>query len=63
MQVWFFIDEEGKGLKTQVHTSSGHKALDEAALKVADVIRFSPALNREKTVKVWIALPITFVIR
>ncbi len=63
VQVWFFIDEEGKVLKTQVHTSSGHKALDEAALKVADVIRFSPALNREKTVKVWIALPITFVIR
>jgi protein TonB len=63
VQVWFFIDEEGKVLKTQVHTSSGHKALDEAALKVADVIRFSPALNREKKVKVWIALPITFVIR
>ena len=63
VQVWFFIDEEGRVLKTQVHTSSGHTALDEAALKVADVIRFSPALNREKRVKVWIALPITFVTR
>jgi protein TonB len=61
--VWFFIDEEGVVQQTQLHTTSGHRALDEAAMKVAGVIRFSPALNREKRVPVWISLPITFVIR
>lgn len=58
--VWFFIDEEGKVLRTQVKESSGHKALDDAALLVANIIEFTPALNRDRRVPVWISLPITF---
>ena len=58
--VWFFISEEGQVLDRRVARSSGHIQLDEAALQVADVFRFSPALNREKVVQVWIQLPITF---
>mgnify|MGYP006278933737 CR=1 FL=1 len=61
--VWFFIDEQGGILELQVRESSGHRALDEAALKVAEIIQFTPALNREKQVHVWISLPITFQIR
>jgi protein TonB len=61
--VWFFIDEDGEVVRTQVHQSSGQKALDAAALKVADVIHFTPALNRDKRVPVWISLPITFQTR
>ncbi|HEX7089394.1 MAG TPA: TonB family protein [Longimicrobiales bacterium] len=61
--VWFLIDEEGKVRKYQVKESSGHEALDEAALKVADIMRFSPALNRDRKVTVWVALPITFTVR
>jgi len=61
--VWFFIDETGTVQKSQVKESSGHKALDEAALKVAEIMRFSPALNRDKKVAVWVALPITFAVR
>jgi len=63
VEVWFQIDEEGIVRKTLVKTSSGHGALDQAALKVADVVEFSPALNRDKRVPVWISLPITFTIR
>ena len=58
--VWFFISEEGRVLNRRVSESSGHVPLDEAALKVADVFRFTPALNRERIVPVWIQLPITF---
>ncbi len=58
--VLFLIDETGKVLETKVQTSSGQAALDEAALKVAEVAVFSPAMNRDKPVPVWIALPITF---
>ncbi len=63
VQVWFFIDAAGKLERTLVKVSSGHNALDEAALKVADLIRFTPALNRDKPVPVWISLPITFTVR
>ena len=62
-KVWFFIDETGELVKTEVHTSSGHQALDDAALKIADVYEFSPALNRDKPVPVWVALDITFKTR
>jgi protein TonB len=61
--VWFQIDEEGVVVQTEVKTSSGHDALDRAALEVAGIIEFTPALNRDKRVSVWIALPITFTVR
>lgn len=60
VQVWFYIDEDGRVLDTRLQKSSGHKALDDAALKVADIMEFTPALNRDKRVKVWVAFPITF---
>jgi len=63
VQVWFFIDEQGRVQQTQVNESSGHKALDDAAITVASIIQFTPALNRDKTVPVWISLPITFTTR
>jgi protein TonB len=63
VQVWFFIDEDGRVQQTQINSSSGYEALDQAALNVAEVYRFSPALNRENKVAVWVALPITFQVR
>ncbi len=63
VNVWFFIDEEGSVVRALVNQSSGHKALDDAALKVAEIIEFTPALNRDKRVPVWISLPITFTTR
>jgi protein TonB len=63
VNVWFFIDEGGKVVRTQVDKSSGHKALDDAAVAVAGIIQFTPALNRDKRVPVWISLPITFTAR
>jgi protein TonB len=63
VQVWFFIDEEGRVQRTQVNESSGHKALDDAAIQVANIIEFTPALNRDKRVPVWISLPVTFTTR
>jgi len=63
VNVWFFIDENGVVQNTLVNESSGHKALDDAAIKVADIIEFTPALNRDKRVPVWISLPITFTTR
>jgi len=60
VNVWFFINEEGAVVETQIDQSSGHTALDEAALRVADVFEFTPALNRDKRVPVWVSIAITF---
>ena len=61
--VWFFVDEAGKVAETQVHTSSGHEALDEAAMRVGDELIFSPAMNEGGPVKVWVTMNITFKTR
>ena len=61
--VWFFIDEQGTVRNQTVNQTSGHQALDDAALRVAPVFKFTPALNRDKAVAVWIQLPITFTTR
>jgi protein TonB len=58
--VWFFIDERGTVVKTQLNQTSGYDALDEAALKVANVMKFSPAKNRDQIVRVWVQIPIKF---
>jgi protein TonB len=63
VRVYFFIDENGQVQDTRIDQSSGHVALDEAALAVADVYRFSAALNRDKKVPVWVSFPITFQVR
>jgi protein TonB len=58
--LWFFIDESGEVVRTQVNQSSGHAQLDEAATRVAELIEFTPAQNRDRNVPVWIQWPITF---
>ncbi len=61
--VWFFISEEGIVQDSRVSESSGQLQFDEAALKVAEILRFTPALNRDQRVAVWIEVPITFQVR
>ena len=63
VQVAFHIDEQGRVLETRVDGSSGFGQLDEAAVRVADVMRFTPALNRENAVAVWVTFPIVFEVR
>ena len=63
VEVWFFISEEGIVGDRRVSKSSGQEQFDLAALKVADVFRFTPALNRDQRVAVWIQVPITFQVR
>lgn len=63
VRVFFFIDEDGIVKDYRIDQSSGHQALDDAALAVADVYRFTAALNRDKKVPVWVSFPITFQVR
>ena len=63
VDVWIRISDKGTVQNVQVHTSSGQPALDDAALKVAQVMKFTAAMNRDKQVPVWVSIPITFQVR
>ena len=63
VSVWFYIDTDGRVVRTLVNESSGYADLDAAALKVADRMAFSPAWNRDKRVPVWVSLPVVFEVR
>ena len=58
--LWVRLDEEGNVVDARLRESSGESALDEAAIRVARVMQFTPALNRNVPVQVWIALPVVF---
>ena len=58
--VWFLVSTEGMVEDTRVSQPSGNAQFDEAALRVADAIQFTPAWNRTEPVAVWIEVPITF---
>ena len=62
-RVYFFIEADGRVGNVLLDQGSGHPALDAAALAVARVYRFSPALNRDAEVPVWVSFPITFQVR
>lgn len=61
--VWIYIDENGEVHDTRIQEGSGHAALDQAALNVAATMDFTPALNRDQPVPVWVAFPITFQVQ
>jgi TonB family protein len=58
--VWLYVDAEGTVRDTRIHTSSGHGALDDAALRVLRGASFVPARNRGEPVAVWVTLPLAF---
>lgn len=60
VEVWFLLDVDGTVLRTLLKQSSGYDGLDAAAMKVAGIMEFSPAKNRDKPVQVWVSQQITF---
>jgi protein TonB len=58
--VWLYVDEQGKVAKMALKKGSGHEALDDAALRVAEQMLFVPSIKDGKPVGAWIDLPISF---
>jgi TonB family protein len=58
--LWIHIDVAGAVDDTRVYETSGYEALDQAAMNVARAMQFSPALNRDQRVPVWVQIPIRF---
>jgi TonB family protein len=63
VEIWFFISEQGRVEDTRISRTSGQAQFDDAALRVADVFRFTSAMNRGDPAAVWIQVPITFQVR
>ncbi len=61
--LWMLIDEEGQVLEIKVLRSSGHSAFDSAAVSVAGIMRFAPALDGEQPVMCEVVIPIDFMPR
>ena len=61
--LWLHLDEKGKVDKILVNISSGNAALDDAAVKAMRAARFTPALQRDTAVPVWIQYPVTFKLK
>lgn len=60
LQLWFLLDRFGAVRRTVVKESSGLADVDRAALQAAELMEFTPAWSGDRTVPVWIALPIAF---
>ncbi|MQA89753.1 MAG: TonB family protein [Gemmatimonas sp.] len=59
--LWVFINESGGVENTRIVAPSGYEQLDQVAESVMrEVAEFSPALNRDQQVPVWIQIPVTF---
>jgi TonB family protein len=60
VEIWLYVNTEGAVANSQVKTSSGEPALDEAAQAVAAQMEFTPALYEESPTAVWISQWIAF---
>ena len=60
VRLWVLIDSVGKVVRSELNQSSGNPMLDRAAMRVADAMEFTPAMNRDRKVSVWLQLPVIF---
>ncbi|MFQ5771440.1 MAG: energy transducer TonB [bacterium] len=59
--IGILIDEHGHAKKTQLLKASGFEVgFEEAAIKAVTAIKWIPAKQRDRAVKVWVAVPIRF---
>lgn len=56
------LDLDGTVMDARVLKSSGNQQLDEAAIEAAKLAKFTPAMQRDKPVRVWISIPYRFTL-
>lgn len=61
--VYAQVDENGSVLRTRVVQSLGPNGCDEAAENAIRSVKWKPAKQRDRAVKVWIAVPVEFRLR
>lgn len=58
-----YVSAEGEVEQVRVAAGSGYETLDEAALRVAERMRCSPALQRDRNVGAWLSTSLEFRVR
>ncbi len=61
--VHVLVNEKGIVEKTKILKSLGHSGCDEAAVNAIRSVKWKPALQRDKPVKVWVAIPVIFKLK
>lgn len=61
--VQVLVSEKGDVVNTKIVKSLGHSGMDEAAVSAIRSVRWKPALQRDKPVKVWVAIPVIFKLK
>jgi protein TonB len=61
--IWARVDEAGNVVNTKVQKSLGPNGCDEAAIAAIQSVKWKPAKQRDRAVKVWIAVPVDFKLR
>jgi protein TonB len=57
------IDEKGKVVNTRILQSLGNNGCDDAAIAAIKKVRWKPAMQRDRPVKVWVAIPVVFKLK
>jgi protein TonB len=57
------VDVDGRPVQVSLHASSGHPALDDAALSAVRDARFRPYTRGGTPERVWVVVPIKFVVK
>lgn len=58
--IWVNIDEHGDVKRMQLMKSLGHSGCDEAAMNAIESVKWKPAIDEDKPVSVWVAVPVDF---
>lgn len=57
------IDENGNVSNTKILVSLGNNGCDEAAVQAIRSVKWKPAMQRDRPVKVWVAIPVVFKLK
>jgi len=61
--VYAQIDEKGNVVRTKVMKSLGPNGCDEAAVSAIGAVKWKPAMQRDRPVKVWVMVPVDFKLK
>jgi len=61
--VYAQIDEKGHVVRTKVMQSLGPNGCDEAAVNAISAVKWKPAMQRDRPVKVWVMVPVDFKLK
>jgi protein TonB len=57
------ISEKGDVVNTKILQSLGNNGCDEAAIAAIKSVKWKPAMQRDRPVKVWVAIPVVFKLK